>query len=71
MGIPKAIAQIVNEIPETCKRLFLIYVHKKDFLKPLKDAVLKKFSHLNIEEQNISATVGIHVGVGSFGVTYV
>lgn len=71
MGFPKAIAQMVNDIPENCKKLFLIYVHKKDFLKPLKDALLKRFGHLKIEEENISATVGIHVGVGCVGVTYV
>jgi len=70
MGLPKAIIQMVNDIPQNCKKLFLIYVHKKDYLAPLKNALMKKFSHLKIEEQNISATVGIHVGVGCVGVTY-
>lgn len=70
MGFPKAIMQMVNDIPENIKKLFLIYVHKKDYLEPLKNALMKKFSHLKIEEQNISATVGIHVGVGCVGVTY-
>lgn len=71
MGLPKAIMQMVNDIPQNVKKLFLIYVHKKDFLSPLKDALIKKFSNAKIEEQNISATVGIHVGVGCVGVTYV
>lgn len=70
MGFPKAIASMVNSIPENCKKLYLIYVHSKEYLKPLKDALLKRFKNLNLIEENISATVGIHVGVGCVGVTY-
>lgn len=70
IGFPKAIASMVANIPETCKKLYLIYVHSKEYLKPLKDALTKKFSNLNLVEENISSTVGIHVGVGCVGVTY-
>jgi len=69
MGFPKAIASMVNSIPENVKKLYLIYVHKKDFLLPLKTALTKKFNK-NFNEENISSTVGIHVGVGCVGVTY-
>ena len=55
---------------QNCKKLYLIYVHKKDFLAPLKQALAKKFIGVKLEEQNISATVGVHVGVGCVGVTY-
>ena len=42
MGFPKAVASMVNSIPENCKKLYLIYVHSKEYLKPLKDALQKK-----------------------------
>ena len=70
MGMQKGIKDLISAIPATCKKIYAMCVYKSNFFQNLVSGLKAKHPHLEIIEENVSPTVGIHVGISCIGITF-
>lgn len=71
LGMPKAIAELVANVPANIKKLYVIYIHESAWLNKL---VNKVSATLNIEvvtQLKVGPVIGSHLGVGAVGLAYI
>lgn len=62
IGINKAMVEIMKEVPQNVKRLFVIKASFPDYFENFKGKVKAFFSHIPVETGIVSPVVGAHVG---------
>lgn len=62
IGMNKAMSDIMKQVPQGVKRLFVIRASFPDYFDAFKEKVKTFFSHIQIETGIVSPVVGAHVG---------
>ena len=70
IGITKAILDMMKQVPQKVKRLFVIKAGKPEYFAKYKEKVLEFFKGIPILEGTVSPVVGAHVGP-SIGLAWV
>lgn len=70
IGLAKAIVDMIKQVPQKVKHLFVIKAGKPDYFSKFKEKVLEFFKGIPIMEGTVSPVVGAHVGP-SIGLAWV
>ncbi|MDD4110693.1 MAG: DegV family protein [Clostridia bacterium] len=62
LGLNRAMNEIIKEVPEKTKRLFIIKAGLPDYFEKFKEKVISFFKNIPIELGIVSPVVGAHVG---------
>lgn len=62
IGIKKAISDLIKEVPQNIKRLFIIKASFPEYFESFKEHVLGFFKNVPVELGIVSPVVGAHVG---------
>lgn len=68
IGFTRAVGDMISQIPQNFKKLYLLYIHDDSNVDLLKQKV---FTTLNVENTKIvpvSPVFGAHVGIGAIGI---
>ena len=70
IGLTKAIVDMIKQVPQKVKHLFVIKAGKPEYFEKYKEKVLEFFKGIQILEGTVSPVVGAHVGP-SIGLAWV
>ena len=68
LGFQKAINDIVSEVPEKLKKLYVCYIHDNSNIQKIIEKIKSILKIQEIETVNIEPVFGVHVGIGSVGI---
>lgn len=70
LGMQKAIAEMVAEIPKAVKKIYVCYIHEAEWLQKIMDKVNQTFNFGITQAKKIGPVIGSHIGIGAVGVAY-
>lgn len=62
LGMPRAVADLTSQVPEKCKKIFLLQIAKSKYYEGFKAKIMQLFSHIPIFEGIVGHAVGAHIG---------
>lgn len=68
IGIGRAIADTLNIIPKTVKKICICYIHAEENLPLIKQKVESILGIKNVQEIAVSPVLGSHIGIGAVGI---
>ena len=68
LGIKKALTEMVCELKDKVKKVYIVYVYESRFLNDTLAKAKQVFNNIKIKLQSVSPVIGSHIGIGAVGI---
>ena len=69
-GMKRAINEMVERLPAKIEELYIVYIHKSDYIEVLAAAIKEQRGLEDISIRQVSPVFGIHIGIGTLGICW-